>query len=270
MSIDWNVRLKRRLPFSKDTYDLDLREFFGKGVIDFEQVLRSFLKGKNVYAHLIEKFDVLRKENKITQETLNNFYKDEAYLAHNVVYTQVGDDLPVDISLDNEYEFLESAYQYAIDHHRGVNALDHGAGTGWQGLLLWRLGYDVTFCDLATPYFEFLQFRCKKYNMEDVDFITIDNLLDLKNKFYDYVNSFFVFEHILHPISTLQEVTTHMKYGALMNLRADFAGEGMHLLENNILHPDCSPNLWEMILHNYGLKRSEKYTVNIFEKVSFI
>ena len=269
--MDYNNIFVKNLPFSKETYEADIQEFFGKSIGYFKALVLDKLGNRDIHAYMAEKLFELRKTEDINQDSLAKLYRDDIYLAYGIVNSQHDASLPENGNgaFKNEYEFVEPAYLHIKNLKRTCCALDHGCGSGWQGLILWRLGYKVTFCDFDTDYFNFLQFCCKKYKIEDVNFITISRDLDLKNNYYEFINSFFVLEHVLYPIKVLKELVAHLKTNSLFNLRTDFGGGGIHLLENYILHENVSQNLFEMIVNSYGLKRISQYS-RILYKVSFI
>jgi hypothetical protein len=267
-SFDYLKYIERSIPITQEDYHRNLYDFFGKSIGDFDCDLTRLLNGKNLSEHTHEKASRFFQEHPIlTIGDMVNLYADEIYLANNICHEFQLQWPPIN-QLYNQYEFfVPVSLLKEKNPNKKLCALDHGSAMGWQGMLMWCFGYHVIFCDLPTKYFEFLKFQCNKANMTDIEFfeVTTDKL-NLKDQKYDFINSFFVFEHILYPAEDLHEIADHLNDGGYFNLRFDFSHGGFVIPSSGVRFGGDSI-LWKKIIKECNLKETDFFEDHIYQKI---
>lgn len=270
---DYRRYLARDLPISQEAYRSNVKEFFGKTMDEFNNFHLHILNGRDISVYVSEKVEGYLKERKnLALDDMKSLYSDEVYLARNICH-EFTLQLPQIDQLFNQYEFIVPLCLLKDKaEDRRLFALDHGSAMGWQGILMWCFGYHVTFCDLSTKYFEFLKFQCRKANMIDIDFIDVTaETLDLSDRKFDFINSFFVFEHILHVEEDLREIASHLNEGGYFNLRVDFNHGGLCIKRNQELFGDSikhKSDRWRALLKENCLEETDFFEDHIYQKIT--
>lgn len=248
----------RCLPFTQEKFIMDVQSCFGQSPRDIEQSVRNVGHFDTYMAKLV---DQKRSSGPLTHDDIVSLYSDVIYVGDNVTRSPRIMTPPCEgAEKVIEYEFLKGvAYQKNKFKERKLKALDYGCGTGFYGFLLWMYGYEVTLCDLPTPFFQFLKKRCA--GIDDIKFIDVGESLKLDEQ-YDFIFSFFVMEHLLDPIAIVTELGQHLNNDGIFYLRHDFAGSGLHLAQNHRFHSKdhmahCSSQEWWNVIEKAGLVQHE-------------
>ena len=264
------VKSIRSLPFTERKFLEDVKSFFGCSVTDMQNFMKTI---GSFDAYMTKLVDKKRINGKLTYKDMLDIYSDNVYVYDNVIRSPHIITLPSD-DIRIETEFLKGVeHQIHMPINGKVRALDHGCGTGFYGFVLWMYGYEVTFCDLPTPFFKFLKKRCE--GISDIHFIDVEETLKL-NEQYDFIFSFFVMEHLLDPIGILNILSKHLEQNGIFYLRHDFAGSGLHLSENKCFHSKnpnvkCSSERWWDELKKAGLiQHSLNKSSNEFKGPGFL
>ena len=107
---------------------------------------------------------------------------------------------------------LEFAQQKGCQHY-----LDFGAGVGSGGILFARHGLDVTLADISSPLQRFSQWRLEKRKLSA-------QCIDLKveslpNRAFDLVTAMDVFEHLVDPVETINQLSDALTPGGFFFAR---------------------------------------------------
>ena len=95
--------------------------------------------------------------------------------------------------------------------------LDFGAGVGSGGILFARNAFGVTLADISSPLLHFSQWRLERRALPA-------RFLDLKagqlpGKTFDIVTAMDVFEHLVDPVATLEQLWATLKPGGFLFAR---------------------------------------------------
>jgi 2-polyprenyl-3-methyl-5-hydroxy-6-metoxy-1,4-benzoquinol methylase len=95
--------------------------------------------------------------------------------------------------------------------------LDFGAGVGSGGILFARHGFDVTLADISSTLLQFTSWRLERRNLPAtyVDLKT----RSLSRHSFDLVTAMDVFEHLVDPPSTVEQLSGALKPGGLLFAR---------------------------------------------------
>jgi SAM-dependent methyltransferase len=109
-----------------------------------------------------------------------------------------------------------TALQFARQHG-ATSYLDFGAGVGSGGILFARHGFDVTLADISTPLLDFSRWRLERHALAA-------RLVDLKterlpDETFDIVTAMDVFEHLVDPVATLEQISATLKRGGFLFAR---------------------------------------------------
>jgi hypothetical protein len=101
---------------------------------------------------------------------------------------------------------LEFAQQQGCRHY-----LDFGAGVGSGGILFARNGLDVTLADISSTLQRFSQWRFKERKLS-AQFIDV-KVGSLPSRAFDMVTAMDVFEHLVDPVETIEQLSNALKPG---------------------------------------------------------
>lgn len=95
--------------------------------------------------------------------------------------------------------------------------LDFGAGVGSGGILFARNGFGVTLADISSPLLHFSQWRLERRALSA-------RLVDLKSgqlptNTFDIVTAMDVFEHLVDPVATLEQLSETLRPGGFLFAR---------------------------------------------------
>ncbi len=107
---------------------------------------------------------------------------------------------------------LEFAQQQSCHRY-----LDFGAGIGSGGILFSRNGLDVTLADISSPLQRFSQWRLEKRKLP-AQFIDLKAGV-LPDKAFDIVTAMDVFEHLVNPVETIEQLSDALKPGGFFFAR---------------------------------------------------
>lgn len=105
------------------------------------------------------------------------------------------------------------ALEYAVQH--GCRTyLDFGAGVGSGGILFARRGLDVTLADISSSMLDFSRWR---FELRDLPVRCIDlKVSPLPRNAFDMVTAMDVFEHLVDPVSVVEELFQVIKPGGFL------------------------------------------------------
>ena len=152
----------------------------------------------------------------------------------------------------NAYGYSEFTHKsYVIDSHinsndrpwmkiiksyytQGCRILDFGCGDLTNAICFHDMGYKTTVVDAPADWIKFIEYRCKKYNI-DIDFRyaqTNNTFLNDDEKF-NVIFSHEVLEHVKDPDKVLEYLVNHLKVGGLLFVSVTFTTGAFHLKENH-------------------------------------
>jgi len=101
--------------------------------------------------------------------------------------------------------------------HGGRQYLDFGAGVGSGGILFARHGFNVTLADISSTLLLFSQWRFKRRGLPTA---CIDlKAHELPENAYDFVTAMDVFEHLVNPIATVEQLWKALRPGGFLYAR---------------------------------------------------
>jgi 2-polyprenyl-3-methyl-5-hydroxy-6-metoxy-1,4-benzoquinol methylase len=92
--------------------------------------------------------------------------------------------------------------------------LDFGSGVGSGGILFGRNGYDVTLADVSSPLLSFAKWRHEQCDLP-VSCIDLKTESLAANRF-DFITAMDVFEHLVDPVKTAEEVCNALAPGGIL------------------------------------------------------
>ena len=107
---------------------------------------------------------------------------------------------------------LEFAQQQGCRHY-----LDFGAGVGSGGILFARDGIDVTLADISSPLQRFSRWRLETRKLR-AQFIDLKKGR-LPSRAFDMVTALDVFEHLVDPVETIEQLSDTLKPGGFFFAR---------------------------------------------------
>ena len=112
------------------------------------------------------------------------------------------------------------AYLTALDfsQQQGCRSyLDFGAGVGSGGIIFARHGLEVTLADISSPLQQFSQWRFEKRKLP-AQFIDL-KAGRLPSRAFDMVTAMDVFEHLVDPVGTIDQLCQALKPGGFLFAR---------------------------------------------------
>ena len=107
---------------------------------------------------------------------------------------------------------LHFAQQHGCRHY-----LDFGSGVGSGGILFARHGLDVTLADISSTLLRFCQWRLGQHGLP-ATFIDLKGQALLRHT-YDFVTAMDVFEHLVDPVSTVEQIYNAIRPGGFLFAR---------------------------------------------------
>ena len=108
---------------------------------------------------------------------------------------------------------LQFAQQYGCR-----NYLDFGAGVGSGGVLFARHGFDVTLADISSPLLHFSRWRLEQRALP-ARYVDLKNGGQLPGNTFDIITAMDVFEHLVDPVATLEQIWETLKPGGVLFAR---------------------------------------------------
>jgi mycofactocin glycosyltransferase len=114
---------------------------------------------------------------------------------------------------DNAPLAYVAALQFAKQHGCRTS-LDFGSGVGSGGILFARNEFDTTIADISSPLLKFSQWRAeqRKLPVKAIDL----KIAKLPAEQFDFITAMDVFEHLVDPRETAQEVCASLKPGGIL------------------------------------------------------
>jgi 2-polyprenyl-3-methyl-5-hydroxy-6-metoxy-1,4-benzoquinol methylase len=101
--------------------------------------------------------------------------------------------------------------------HGGRQYLDFGAGVGSGGILFARHGLNVTLADISSTLLRFSQWRFKRRGLPTA-YIDL-KAQELPQNAYDFVTAMDVFEHLVDPVATVEQLWKALRPGGFLYAR---------------------------------------------------
>jgi len=95
--------------------------------------------------------------------------------------------------------------------------LDFGAGVGSGGILFAHHGFDVTLADISSTLLQFTSWRLGRRNLH-ATYIDLKTS-SLTRDAFDFVTAMDVFEHLVDPVSTVEQLSGALKPGGFLFAR---------------------------------------------------
>lgn len=121
------------------------------------------------------------------------------------------------------------AYVLALEFVQGrglLSHLDFGAGIGSGSILFARNGFETTLADISSTLLEFSRWRLDRRGLRA-------QLIDLKTAFlpsnaFDIITAMDVFEHLVDPVATVEQLARALKQGGFLFGRFDAGQDADH------------------------------------------
>lgn len=246
----------------KETYESDLLEFTGKPLSFWKEQRLRFLEQYGP-----EYCDHISNDNidfsKPTYDFLVDRYNTIGWLTS--VYTHDHFVNPNRTELQ-EYP-LYRFFKKFLGNEKKI-AVDHGCKMAEISWVLWTQGYYVLAVDLPLDYIKFLSWRIQKYNVPDIEIVTVNEKTTfLQDRMVDAIFSQEVFEHCINPHKVLAYLSDHLRLGGLFYISVGFTGGGFHLVRNEQLFAfeEGKPGTiygntrWKNCIFAAGLEEIEQY-----------
>lgn len=171
------------------------------GIGDLEEVRRRCL-----HALSAVKGEWHEKVETVSKHCIEEFYNQSRAMLFELMWWH---------ALDEDLSPL--AYVVALHfarQHECHSCLDFGSGVGSGGILFARHGFQVTLADVSTLALDFTRWRFTKRVLDA-------RLVDLKTSklpsgAFDMVTAMDVFEHLVNPVETVQELCRVLKKGGFL------------------------------------------------------
>jgi len=103
--------------------------------------------------------------------------------------------------------------------HGCRSSLDFGSGVGSGAILFRRHGFPVTLADISSRLLRFCQWRLGERQLA-ADYIDL-NILALPSQAFDLITAMDVFEHLVDPIGTVEQLWEVLQPGGFLFARID-------------------------------------------------
>ena len=110
-----------------------------------------------------------------------------------------------------------TALQFA-QRHGCRSYLDFGAGVGAGGVLFARHGFEVTLADISSPLLRFSRWRLERRALP-ARYVDLKNGGQLPGNTFDIITAMDVFEHLVDPVATLEQLWETLKPGGFLFAR---------------------------------------------------
>ncbi|MGV8074748.1 MAG: class I SAM-dependent methyltransferase [Syntrophobacteraceae bacterium] len=146
------------------------------------------------------------KVEAVSEQCVQEFYNQSRAMSYELMWWHaLGDDLS------------PLAYVVALHfarQHGCRTCLDFGSGVGSGGILFARHGFQVTLADISSPSLDFCKWRFTERSLHA-------HLIDLKisnlpTEAFDMITAMDVFEHLVNPVETVQELSRALKKGGFL------------------------------------------------------
>lgn len=120
-------------------------------------------------------------------------------------------------------DYFNPLILYLLKTHAGKKFLDFGGGTGVMCEIAHGVGKSASYLDIPGYVSDFAQWRFKRHNLPIRTIIASVENFALPEDF-DIIFSDAVFEHLVSPEKTANELCQHIKRGGLFILLIDLSG----------------------------------------------
>jgi SAM-dependent methyltransferase len=143
------------------------------------------------------------------QQSIERFYDQSQTTIYELMWWHtLGDD----VSPLAYVTALRFAQQYGCQHY-----LDFGAGVGSGGILFARHGLDVTLADISSTLLGFSQWRLRQRALPAA-YIDL-KAQELPQHAYDFITAMDVFEHLVQPVTTVEQLWNALRPGGFLYAR---------------------------------------------------
>jgi 2-polyprenyl-3-methyl-5-hydroxy-6-metoxy-1,4-benzoquinol methylase len=138
--------------------------------------------------------------NPKTEDEINNFYRNTPF--------EFFKNLIKNMDIMHYEEILGKFILPELRKNKTNTILDYGGGSGYQAILLHKLGYKVTFSEINKLSLEWMKYITKENNF-DIDIIDLqENKIE---KTYDSIILKDVLEHVVNPEALLEMLSSKTK-----------------------------------------------------------
>lgn len=113
--------------------------------------------------------------------------------------------------------------------HGCTSCLDFGAGIGSSAILFARQGVEVAIADISSPLLEFARWRLDLRGLPGLSIDLKDSRLPRER--FDLITAMDVFEHLVDPVSTAEELVAALRPGSFL-----FGRFGAHPDDTHPMH----------------------------------
>ena len=92
--------------------------------------------------------------------------------------------------------------------------LDFGSGVGSGGILFGKNGYDVALADVSSPLLRFCRWRHNQRNLAIREIDLKSHTLPADS--FDFITAMDVFEHLVEPVKTAEQICAALKPGGVL------------------------------------------------------
>jgi hypothetical protein len=178
---------------------VEISDYFGCD--DLDQIQRHCERGA---VRVADEWD--SKVDPSSSRSIETFYdQSEAYIYDLMWWhTLVCDAAPLAYVLAMQFANQRGCKRY----------LDFGSGVGAGAILFAANGFDVAMADISSTLLKFSQWRLNRWNMPA---ISIDlKTSKLPKNAFDIVTAMDVFEHLVDPVGTVEQLWLSMKTGGFL------------------------------------------------------
>ena len=157
---------------------------------------------------------VLKQEWQVTvtpdeRQSIERFYDESRTTMYELIWWH---------SLRHDASPLAYVTALHLARQRGCRRyLDFGAGVGSGGILFARHGFDVTLADISSTLLQFTSWRLGRRNLH-ATYIDLKTS-SLTRDAFDFVTAMDVFEHLVDPVSTVEQLSRALKPGGFLFAR---------------------------------------------------
>ena len=167
--------------------------FFNKyyNLIEHPFTLKDINKLSNVDFSIKLDFLHWKSINPITENEVNKFYRDTPF--------EFFKNLFKNMDIMHYEKIISEAILPILKNEKYKTVLDYGGGSGYQSILLHKLGYEVTFAEINKISIEWMKYVTKELNF-NIKVIDLNKEKIVDN--YDLIILKDVIEHLVNPNPT--------------------------------------------------------------------
>lgn len=237
----------------------EFQEIFGCTFSEFKKQYDDIYQaGENPRVDAFKRWVMRKKKLDFlhpTWDILNKYYMSDEF-SYLLTRGKRGVD---DTSLDR-FEVNSILHLIPKKEYSGTKVLNYGCGSYFAPLILRNFGFEVTMADIPHKYFQFLKRIIPRIESQEsgnlpTKFLDIASDICLIEN-YDFVLCAEVLEHVLEPLSVLEELVSHLKPNRFIFLSTffdDMRGQDpSHLRQNTERYN--KEEIWYPLVNSKGLE----------------